>query len=137
MDKPIANYVQDTSVPGTTGAETTPSNNANVKAGETQWVNTRQWDKSSGITDKIIGETRKAIDDEFNNNVRRFMLSKHSEPQMTVKPQKRRTIQISNKWTEPVKARLPTPPKQMDSQKTVSRLRVNPSVFLFGTAATA
>ena len=84
-----------------------------------------------------IGEIRKAIDDEFNDNVRRFMLSKHSEPRMTVKPQKRRTVRISNKWTELVKTRLPTPPKQMDSKEPVSQLRVKSSVFVFGTAATA
>ena len=35
-----------------------------------------------------IGEIQKATDDEFNDNVRRFMLSKYSEPWMTVKPQK-------------------------------------------------
>ena len=97
MNKPPSNDTQDTIATGVTGAETTTSNDANLKAGEIQWVSTRQWDKSGGITDKTIREIWKAIDNEFNDNVRRFILSKHSEPQMTVKPKKRRTIRISNK----------------------------------------
>ena len=120
MNKPTANNTQDTSATGATGAETTPSNDANLKAGETQWVSTRQWDKSEEISDKTIREIRKAIDDEFNNNVRRFMLSKDSGPLMTVKPQKRRAIRISNKWTKPTEMRLSTPSPQMEPQKTRS-----------------
>ena len=56
---------------------------------------------------------------------------------MTVKPQKRRAIQILNKLTKPAETRSSTPTKQMDSQKSVSRHRVSLSVFLFGTTATA
>ena len=71
--------------------------------------------KSGGITDKTIGEIRKAIDDEFNDNVRRLMRSKQSEPQMTVKPKnggqseyqrsglnlQRQEFQLpSNKWNQ-------------------------------------
>ena len=40
--KPTANDVQNTSATGATGAETIPLNDANLKAGETQWVSTRQ-----------------------------------------------------------------------------------------------
>ena len=78
MNKPTANNIQDTSATGATGAETTSSNNGdNFKAGETQWVSSRQCKKYGGMTEKTIGEIRKAIDDEFNDNVRRLMLSKH------------------------------------------------------------
>ena len=103
MDKPTANYVQDTSVPGVTEAGTTPSHDANLRAAETQWVSARQLNKSGEISDKTIGEIRKAIDDEFNDNARILMCSKRSIPRMTVEPQKRRTVQISKKWTEPTK----------------------------------
>ena len=42
FDKPIAKYVQDTSGPGTTEAETTPSHDANLRTDGTQWVHVRQ-----------------------------------------------------------------------------------------------
>ena len=112
------------------------SNDANLEAGETQWVSTRQWDKSGGITDKVIGEIRKTIDDEFNDNVRRLMRSKQSEPWMTVEPQKRRTVRISKKWTEPAKRRVPTPSKQMEPDEPLSQPRATSSVFVFGTTDT-
>ena len=51
LNKPTANASQETIATGTTGAGTMASNDANLKAGETQWASTRQWDKSSGITD--------------------------------------------------------------------------------------
>ena len=94
LDKPTSNYVQDTSVPGTTEAETTPSHDANLRAAETQWVSTRQWNKSGDISDKTIREIRKAIDDEFNDNVRILMCSKRPIHGMTAEPQKRRTVRI-------------------------------------------
>ena len=77
---------------GTTGTISTPSTDTTLGAGETQWVETRQWENSDGIMNATIGEIRKAIDDEFNNNVRRFMLNNHSGPRMTVQPPKRRAI---------------------------------------------
>ena len=67
---------------------TITSTDTRVGVGETQWVNTRHWGNSDGIMNATIGEIREAIDDKFNDNIRRFMLSKHSEPRMTVKPQK-------------------------------------------------
>ena len=118
LKKPTANNSQEIIATGTTGAGTTTSNDTNLGAGETHWVNIRQWDKSGGRMKATIGEIRKAIDDEFNNNVRRFMLSKPSEPRMTVNPQQKRTVRISKKWTEPAKTRLLIPPKQMDSKRT-------------------
>ena len=105
MKEPIPNDGQGTIATGTTGTRTTASTDTKLGAGEIQRVITRQWGKSDGITNATIGEIRKAIDDEFNNNVRRFMLSKQSEPRIIVKPQKRRAIRISNKWTEPAKTR--------------------------------
>ena len=54
LNKPTANNSQDTIETGTTEAGTTASNDANLKAGETQWANTRQWDKSGRITDATI-----------------------------------------------------------------------------------
>ena len=97
MNKPTANDSQEIIATGTTRAGITTSTDANLKVDETQWVNTRQWDKPGGITDATIGEIQKAIDDEFNDNVRRLMRSKQSEPQMTVEPQKQRTVRISKK----------------------------------------
>ena len=117
LKKPTVNDSQGTIATGTTGVGTMTSNDTHPGEGKTQWVDIRQWDKSNRTMNTTIGEIRNAIDDEFKNNVIRFMLNKHSEPRMTVKPQKRRTIRISNKWTEPAKTRSPTPPKQMDSQK--------------------
>ena len=35
---------------------------------------------SDGITNATIGEVREARDDEFNYNVRRLILNKHSGP---------------------------------------------------------
>ena len=87
LDKPIAKYVQDTSGPVTTEAETTPSHDANLRAAGTQWVSTRQWNKSGDISDKTIGEIRKAIDDVFNDNVRILMCSKRPIHRMTAEPQ--------------------------------------------------
>ena len=40
------------------------------------WVSTTQWEKSDETTDTTIGDIRKAIDDEFNNNIRQFMVNK-------------------------------------------------------------
>ena len=131
LDKPIANYVQDTSVPGTTAAETTPSHGANLRTAETQWVSTRKWNKSGDISDKTIGEIRKAIYDEFNNNIRILMCSKRSIPRMTVEPQKRRTVRIPKKWTEPTKIRGSIYPKQMGPDVPSTRPRTTESVFLF------
>ena len=74
--------------------------------------------------------------DEFNDNVRRLMCSKQSEPQMTVEPQKRRTVRISKKWTETTKIRGPTYLKQMEPDEPLSRPRTTSSVFLFGAAHT-
>ena len=76
LDQPIAKYVQNTSGPVTTEAETMPSHDVNLRATGTQWVHTRQWNKSGDISDKTIGEIRKAIDDEFDDNVRILMGSK-------------------------------------------------------------
>ena len=135
MDKPTANYVQDTSVPGTTEAETTPSHDVNLRASGTQWVHTRQWNASGDISDKTIGEIRKAIDDEFNDNVRILMCSKRPIHRMTAEPQKRRTVRISKKLTEPTKIRGPIYLKQMGPDKPSTRPRTTESVFLFGAAA--
>ena len=59
------------------------------------------------------------------------MLNKHSGSQMTVQPQKRRAIQISNTWTKPAEARLSTPSNQMESQKPISCLQGNSLVFFY------
>ena len=112
LKNPTANNSQETILTGTSGAGEMTSNDSNIGAGETQWINSRQWDKSGGIMNTTIGEMRKAIDDEFDDNVRRVVLSKHSETRMTVKPQTRRTVRISKKWTEPAKTRFPTPPNK-------------------------
>jgi hypothetical protein len=56
---------------------------------------------------------------------------------MTVQPQKRRAISISNKWTKPAETSSPTPSPTMKSQITRARLRGNSPIFLFGTAATS
>ena len=101
LDQPIAKYVQDTSGPVTTEAETTPSHDANLRASGTQWVHTRQWNKSGDISDKTIGEIRKAIDDEFNDNVRILMCSKRPIHRMTAEPQKRRKVRISRRGLNP------------------------------------
>ena len=122
LKKPTSNDSQETIATGTTGARTTASNDDNLGAGETQWVNTRQRDKYGGITNATIREIQKAIDDEFNANVRRLMLSKQLEPRLTVKPQTRRTVRISKKWTEPAETRLPTSLKQMDPEEPLSQL---------------
>ena len=44
--------------------------------------------KSDGVMNTTIGDMRKTIDDEFNNNIRRFIVNKYSGPRMTVQPQK-------------------------------------------------
>ena len=64
------------------------------------------------------------------------MCSKQSKPRMTVEPQKRRTVRISKKWTEPTKIRGPIYLKQMGPDKSLSRPRTTSSVFLFGAAHT-
>ena len=69
LKRPTVNNSQETISTETTGAGTTTSNNSNLGAG----VNTRQLDKSGGITDATIGEIWKAIDDEFDNNVQWFV----------------------------------------------------------------
>ena len=53
LKKPTANNSQGTIATGTTGAGTTTPNDSNLGAGETQWVNTRQSDKS-GETNATI-----------------------------------------------------------------------------------
>ena len=78
VNKTTANDSQETIATGRTVVGTTPPKYANLKAGETQWVKTRKWDKSGGITDATIREIRKAIDDEFNDKVRRFMVNNYS-----------------------------------------------------------
>ena len=75
------------------------------------WVSTTQWGKSDGTTNTTIEDIRKAIDDEFNNNVRIFMVNKYSGSRMTVQPQKQ---------TKPTETRSSTPSPQMGSQKTNS-----------------
>ena len=92
---------------------------------------------SDGVTNTTIGDIRQATDDEFNDNVRRFMVNQYPGPRMTVQPQNQRAIWISNKWTKPTETRSSTPSKQIESQKTISQLRDNSSVFLFRTAAVA
>ena len=67
--------------------------------------------KSDGTMNTTIRDIRKDIDDEFNDNVGRFMVNKYSGSQMTRQPQKRRAIQLSSKWTKPTETRasLPSP----------------------------
>ena len=100
-------------------------------------VSTRSWDKSGEISDKTTREILKATDDEFNDNVRILMRSKQSTPQMTVEPQKQRTVRISKKWTEPTKIRGTTSLKQMEPDMPSSQPKVPSSVFVFGAAHTA
>ena len=88
LKKSIPNDGGGTITAKTKGTRTTTSTDTRLGAGETQWVNTRQWENSDGITNATIGEIREAIDDEFNYNVRRLVLNKHSGPRMTVQPQK-------------------------------------------------
>ena len=78
LKEPIPNDDQGTIASGTTGTLTTASTDTTLGAGETQWVSTRQWEKLDGATNTIIGDIRKAIYDEFNDNVRRFMVNKYS-----------------------------------------------------------
>ena len=47
-------------------------------------VEHKTMEKSDETTNTTIGDIRKAIDDEFNDNVRRFMMNKYSGSQMTV-----------------------------------------------------
>ena len=87
-----------------------------------------------------IGEIQKAIEDDFNENVRRARRHKQPQPRVVVQPQtrllqKRRTVRISDKWTKPTKTRLSPPPKQMDPNEAASRLNGDSSMFVFGTAA--
>jgi hypothetical protein len=63
LKKPIPNDGQGTITTGTKRTRTITSIDTRLGAGETQWVNTRQWENS-----------------EFNDNVRRLMLNKHSGP---------------------------------------------------------
>ena len=42
LDKPTANDSRETTATGRTGAGTTPSNDTNLRAGKTHWVNIRQ-----------------------------------------------------------------------------------------------
>ena len=93
--------------------------------------------KSDGTTNRIIVDIRKSIHDEFNNNVRIFMVNKYSGSRRILQTQKRRAIQISNKWTKPTETTALMLSPQMEPQKTRSPLRANASVFLFGTAAMA
>ena len=88
MKKPIPNDGQRTITTETKETKTTTSTDTRLGAGETQWVNTRQWENSDGIMNATIGEIREAIDDEFNYNVRKLILNKHSGPRMTVQSQK-------------------------------------------------
>ena len=88
LKKPIPDDGQGTITTGTKRTRTTTSTDIRLRAGETHWVNTRQWENSDGITNATIREIREAIDDECNVNVRRPMLDKHPAPQMTVQPQK-------------------------------------------------
>ena len=92
LKKPIPNNGQRTITTETKEMRTITSTDTRLGAGKTQWVNTRRLGNFDGMMNATIGEIWKAIDDEFNNNVRRVMPSKHPEPQMTVKPQKRRTV---------------------------------------------
>ena len=90
--EPMPNNDQGTIATGTTGTMTTTSSDTKLGTGKAQWVSTRQWGKSDGVTNTTIGDMRKAIDDEFNDNVRRFMVNKYSGPRIIVQPQKRRAI---------------------------------------------
>merc|ERR1712086_227282 len=83
---------------------------------------------------------QKAIEDDFNKNMRRA--SGRSQPQrrMVFKPQTRlpqkwRTARISEKWTKPTRTRLSPPSKHMDCNGAASRLHEDYSVFKCGTAA--
>ena len=88
LKKPIPNDGQRSIRTETKEIRTITSTDTRLGAAKTQWVHTRHWGKSDGMMNATIGDIQKAIDDEFNNNVRSVMLSKHPEPQMTVKPQK-------------------------------------------------
>ena len=89
LKEPIPNNGQGIIATGTTGTMTRTSTDTKVGAGKTQWVNTIQWGKSDGVTNTPITDIQKAKDDEFNDNVRTFMVNKHSGPQMTVQPPKK------------------------------------------------
>ena len=77
LKEPMPNDGQEAILTGTTGTMTT-SADTKLGADKIQWVSTRQWEKLDGATNTIIGDIRKAIYDEFNDNVRRFMVNKYS-----------------------------------------------------------
>ena len=86
---------------------------------EIDWVNTRHGLDSDGMMNATIGEIQKAIEDDFNENMRRARRRSQPQRRMVVKPQtrlpqKRRTVRISEKWTKPTRTRLSPPSKQMD-----------------------
>ena len=80
LKKPIPNDGQRIITTKTKEMRTITSTDTRLGAGETQWVHARHWGNSDGMMNATIREIRKATDDEFNDNVRRFMLSKYSEP---------------------------------------------------------
>ena len=107
---------------------------------EIDWVNTRHGLDSDGMMNATIGEIQKAIEDDFNKNMRRARRRSQRQHRMVVKPQtrlpqKRRTVRISEKWTKPTRTRLSPPSKHMDCNGAASRLHEDYSVLKFGTAA--
>ena len=87
--------------------------------------------RSDGTKNGTIREIREAINDQFNNEVRTFMVNKYAVSQMKLKPKAWRAIRISNRWTKPTETLASMPLPQMEPQKTRPSLGVNASVFIF------
>ena len=88
LKEPIPNDDEGTITTGKMGTMTTTSTVIKLGPAKIQLVSTRKWKKSDGVMNTRIGDTRKAMDDEFNNNIRRFTVNKYSGPRMTVQPPK-------------------------------------------------
>ena len=87
LKRPIPNDDQRIIATKTKEMRTITSTDTRLGAGEIQWINTRHGLDSDGMMNATIGEIRKAIEDDFNENVRRVMRSKQPEPRMILQPQ--------------------------------------------------
>ena len=101
------------------------------------WMSTTHSKNTNGTTNRTIGDIRKSINDQFNGNIRTFMMNKYPGRQMKLKPTRRRVISISNRWTKPTEEPAAMPLPQMKPRKTRSSLGGSASICLFGTASMA